>query len=746
MRSAFRLSAVLLLLCGGVGPLWADVDPAQTVLLQGKVFGPEDRPVAGARLSLNIDEWTDPIELGTTGADGGYRFAVPEQTLRRVVSSGFHLAKCQASLMAAAEGFGPGWVELPSIEGHRLGQMKHQYVHGFQLKDDCAIAGRVKDANGKPVHGAEIAVVAMFELDDPDWYKMKPAIEANDPKFMTRDQTNVNNWSTTLYQTAWRAITPATTDADGRFRLAGVGADRAVRLRVTGPGVKSHTVSVLTRDDAEKFAAAVRAEYLGLELYGPAPTIEVAPARTIAGVVRDADSGEPIAGIDVIVAHTYGRAKTDRHGRYRLERQDGGWARFAYVDATDSERHLTVVRPLTDAASVGEVVLDFDVPRGVAIEGRVLEAESGLPILSAPSSSCHVRWPGPLQAGYVYYFPLATNAALRGTPTGLYYEALPRDKINYSLSTKIDPEGRFRMAVPPGPGVILVESRPGTPGDSIGYRPRQESEGLHELFPYAVLASRTPGDGAPEGDGQSFPGFTGPISLRRGDHLKYHAYQVIDPPADAERLDLTLNVRREPTLRVRFVNPEGNPLRDVKVIGLSPPKWRTMVLVDDREAEVVGLSPNEPRELLAATGDGKYVVRTEVRAEDAQPRLVQLEPAASVSGRLVDDASGRPLARYEASIRHEVQPVEWVYPLVPSIEPVKTDGDGRFQLGGLLPGQAASLAFLAPEDPKKGWSDRGSYKPESLQQLLFGVGEVLDVGDIRVSPGAEAETAIAPGQ
>src|SRR5437588_12411856 len=45
-------------------------EPTRIILLHGKVFGPENRPVSGARLCLSRDEWTAPVELGTSDADG----------------------------------------------------------------------------------------------------------------------------------------------------------------------------------------------------------------------------------------------------------------------------------------------------------------------------------------------------------------------------------------------------------------------------------------------------------------------------------------------------------------------------------------------------------------------------------------------------------------------------------------------------------------------------------------------------
>ena len=64
-------------------------DSKRTIVLRGKVSGPGDRPIAGARLYLSVDEWTDPIELGTSDANGAYHLVVPEKTLRRTVSPEF---------------------------------------------------------------------------------------------------------------------------------------------------------------------------------------------------------------------------------------------------------------------------------------------------------------------------------------------------------------------------------------------------------------------------------------------------------------------------------------------------------------------------------------------------------------------------------------------------------------------------------------------------------------------------------
>src|SRR5437868_14922917 len=112
-------------------------------------------------------------------------------------------------------------------------------------------------------------------------------------------------------------------------------------MGVTGPGIRDAPIRVLTRDDVYHFPQAIRAKYpptpvpdgyvypprqnapagpAGVLLFGATPTIEVNPARTVAGVVRDAGTGEPIAGVRIQLAGFYGQAQTDARGRYRMLR------------------------------------------------------------------------------------------------------------------------------------------------------------------------------------------------------------------------------------------------------------------------------------------------------------------------------------------------------------------------------------------------------------------------------------------
>jgi hypothetical protein len=608
-----------------------ETESKQTFVFHGKVLGPGDRPIAGARLYLSGHDQADPIELGTSDVNGYYRQAVPARALREG-RTGFlwwefeepNLAfGGQVSLIAAADGLGPSWwKDLPVVKASGMGDMKREYAHDFRLVADFPVAGRIVDEGGKPVAGAVIVVDAIFDLADPTWFKMHPAIKAGDLNLMDRRESDPNEWYTPLRPAAWRMIPSATTDREGRFKIAGIGRDRAIRLNVTGPGIGSTNVSVLTRDDVAEFTRKLRDKYPGVLLFGPSLTIPVHPARTVAGVVRDATTGKPISGVSMRTGSSY--AVTDSLGRYRVLRAEADPSISVSAEFYPSdERYLGIVRRFSHAKGLGEITADFNIPRGVAVTGRVLETGTNRAIVSAPSAG----WQGTLQTGYVYYFPLPTNTALRGTPTGLYFEGAQypgRIQSTCLLSAEIGADGRFRMAVPPGPGVILVRSSPGVPSEFALTGSHKESEGLHQLFPYTELTARAKDDGAPKGGTQSLPGLTGPIPL-----ATYHAYRAIDPPADATKLDVTLTVPRAPSRLLRFVGPDGRAMTGVRVHGLVAHAPGLEVVLDGSEVEILALTPGKPREVVAVSNDGKYTARTFVSADDPNPRTIRLDRSAA---------------------------------------------------------------------------------------------------------------------
>jgi hypothetical protein len=161
------------------------------------------------------------------------------------------------------------------------------------------------------------------------------------------------------------------------------------------------------------------------------------------------------------------------------------------------------------------------------------------------------------------------------------------------------------------------------------------------------------------------------------------------------------------------------------------------VVFDGSEVEVLALEPSKPRIVTVVSTDGKFTSKTVVDADDPQPMTIQLEPAASVSGRLLEDTTGLPLAGYT--------PMITAHPFFTGL--LKTDTDGRFVIHHLLPTFGTSISFQEPHLPSMGVGyTMKVYRPAALQDLVLSKDEARDLGDIRIQPPAAAKAAPAPAK
>src|SRR5262249_9419102 len=100
-----------------------------------------------------------------------------------------------------------------------------------------------------------------------------------------------------------------TTDADGRFRLTGIGRERLVDLHFEAPSAPLAPVLVITRPGDPSVAPR------GIPTQPAEFRVLAKPARTVTGTVRAKGTGKPLAGIRI------GRAVTEANGRYELPNQ-----------------------------------------------------------------------------------------------------------------------------------------------------------------------------------------------------------------------------------------------------------------------------------------------------------------------------------------------------------------------------------------------------------------------------------------
>src|SRR5262249_29961642 len=174
-------------------------------------------------------------------------------------------------VVAVAEGYGFAWAR---VRPDKPGELTLRLV-----RDDLPIQGRVIDLQGKPVAGATVRIEPeLFVPARGDLAAWLAALEANKP-----DADLIG-----LHSPAFATLfPPVQTGADGRFRIKGIGRERVVCLRVEGPTIATRQVRAMTRPPATTRSAPPGAPF----------TLLAVPTRPVVGLVRDKDTGKPLAGV-----------------------------------------------------------------------------------------------------------------------------------------------------------------------------------------------------------------------------------------------------------------------------------------------------------------------------------------------------------------------------------------------------------------------------------------------------------------
>jgi protocatechuate 3,4-dioxygenase beta subunit len=643
-------------------------ESAGNVKYRGRVLGPGGKPVAGAKLyeTPQMGYLHEPYftpERTTSGPDGRFEFTVP-----RTRDHDYGMV-----VVAAAAHFGPGWVYVRS-------DAKRDDLTLQLVKDDVPITGQIVDLEGKPIAGVTIRVQQINAAAGED---IGPWFDAVRAKKWPERSPSLRLQQQYLPRYTISLSPTVTTDADGRFRLIGIGRDRLVTARLDGPTVVSQHLHILTRA-GERIEVPERE---GRPEYGEPGTVTTyygadfkhaaAPCRPITGVVRDTDTNEPLAGVTVR-SHTQRigpssfrtlypivRTTTDAQGRYRLTGMPRGEGYTVAVIPARDQPHVFTSTQVPDGPGLDPVTLDVGLRRGVWIEGKITDKVTGKPV-----------------KGSVEYFSMYSNPNLSDYPG--YVGGFLGD---LAVGTKDD--GTYRVAGLPGPGLVAVY--------------------CHEDY-YLRADQRDDEFGTKEKALETAPHH---ISFTSN----YWALARIEPAkgAGSLRRDVTLDPGWSFTGTV--LGPDGKPLAGARSFDLTGHRW-------DREgmktAEFTAwFDPRRPRDILFRFPEKGLVGVAKPPKENGGSVAVRMGPAAAVTGRLAD-ADGKPRAGVE--LRVLFLPKGWGSWSDYSPEPVKTDRDGRFRVEGLLPGYEFGLSDGTGELP---FGDR--LRP----------GETTDLGAVTTKPPAK---------
>jgi RNA polymerase sigma factor (sigma-70 family) len=543
----------------------------------GRVIGPDGQPVAGARLyvkggSRRGEEFRrlEPSPVDTTGPDGRFRFTIPK------AKSVFGAPDTIVTALAA--NYGAGWVRVPT--GGKTDDLTLQLV-----KDDVPISGQIVDLEGKPVAGATLRVIEIRAAPGEDLGPWLAAARENGRS--PREGLDARLESQYLPRSTTALSSRVTTDAAGRLRLTGIGRNRLVRAQLDGPAIASQRLCILTRPgkaiEVTQTKPRPAMSYPGTvtTYHGADFRLVTAPTKPVVGVVRDKDTKKPLAGV-TIQSYWWGdrrvyppdivRTTTDEQGRYRLMGMSKGEGNQVRLLPRDDQPYLAVHEAVPNTDGLDPVTVDFEVKRGVWIEGKLTDKVTGQPV-----------------QGEMGYFALQSNPNLRDYPGFEHCQVAAKE------------DGSYRVVGLPGPGLVAVRCQK---DHYLWATEREDEYGTRERY----LATAPFGIFFPTAD---------------------VAFARIDPAAGTQAVKRDVTLDPGWTFTFTVLGPDGKPLPGAR-------SFNTNCEMKGAEFTVRGCDPRGPREVLFQHPERGLFGVAQLPKEKGGSVVVRMTPGVTLTGRLVD--------------------------------------------------------------------------------------------------------------
>jgi hypothetical protein len=420
------------------------------------------------------------------------------------------------------------------------------------------------------------------------------------------------------------------------------------------------------------------------------------------GTVTYADTGEPAPFARLTIwasqQEQYGSmisvaGQADGKGHYRISPRPG--VRFG-VNAypPDGTPYLARQTP-SDQRIRWEPddhvrAVDVTLPRGVLVKGKIVEVGTGKPIAGAA----------------IQYRPESANNPNTADDILTGWQAIQL----------ADNQGRFAIAVLPGPGHLLVHGQ-------VGNYVFQETTDRQ-------LSSGKPG----------------------GQRYYAHAFEKLDLETGIESFDLTIELEPGATVTGEIVDADGLPADNVTVLhelNISPTSayWRghTRPTLGGR-FEIGGLAAGEEYPVHILDAGRKLGATAIFRADESNPRVV-LQPCGSAKMRLVNQL-GNPVPNLQTVDAFFVmRPGAYEFDSdamrsgktaadadfisnvdrfnYPDVITTRSDDEGRIHLPVLIPG--ATYRITAKRDGES----------KAIKDFVAMAGETIDLGDLVVDAADE---------
>jgi RNA polymerase sigma factor (sigma-70 family) len=673
----------------GAAPQAAPAQPAAKpaeapTTVRGRALGTDGKPLAGAKLLVVAERKT--TEAGTTGPDGRFEVARPKRL---------------EYLVVVLDGGGMDFVSFDSRDAD--GRDPAEEVE-LRAVPDHPITGRVINTEGKPVVGARLTLhwVNVYRNDSLDEFltswKMRPYVPAV--------PAGVKHASGDL-----GGLAAATTTADGRFTVRGVGAERLVTFTVSGPGIATRTLWVVNRKgfDPEPYNEATRntgreVRYVGYDqvLHGPEVSFVVEREKLVRGRVTDVDTREPRPGTVVslwrdgnaVLADPL-RATTDADGRYEI--RGAKKAKTSYpleVKSDPAAGYLAASAQADDTPGYEPVTLDVRVRKGVVITGRVVEKGTGRPVPGVVSTAVLAGNP------FVKDFPEFAPATLEMAHT--------------------DADGTFRVVTVPGPVILLaspdIRWAPGGGRAGQRYKP---------AVPDPVYPKYFSKDRGATAQYSALGGTTAPLY---GNFCK-----VLDSKPGTATVEADVIFEPASVLKVKVQDADGKPLAGAWAtqVHSNPQAWNGAEECKTDEYVVYGVEPDRPRRMVFFEPKRKLVGTTTLKGDEKAP-AVRLGPTGAVKGRLTNP-DGKPAAGVVVHIDNQELTSASIHEWMNKTKQTVTDANGAFVLDGVVPGAEFHLSWHCDQKGEQPQKVQVTDKPVQVAP-----GKTTDLGNLKL-------TAPAPG-
>jgi protocatechuate 3,4-dioxygenase beta subunit len=653
---------------------------AEKLIVTGKVVDADGKPVPGAKLYVPYFKKEPPVTeedigtrlVGETAADGTYKVEIEKTEITRY-------------LVVGAEKSAIGWANLENASG------KHEA--NVKLVNDEPVEGKVIDTEGKPVVGAKVAVMSVL---------VPP--EGKVDGFLNGWK---NEWNDALRHLNDRMYLPleslhgaAKTDKDGKFGLKGIGAERIAVVEVTAGGYAKSSIYVITRSglDAgpvnkaahDKIPPELRIPGQPPLLSGPRMEVVLQGTKVIEGIVTDAATGKPMAGVVISSGSGYNdqiMATSDKDGKYRLVGLVKNREYLLHAQLRDDKKspYLMWGARIKDTEGLTPIVHQIEMTKGVVVTGRLIDRQTGKAV-----------------KGGVRFAPLPDNKYFGTNPA---YNSYSTQRYSHQVEG-----GKFRVVTIPGTSVLMAQA---DGGERLGGKP---------VNPYksAVPDPDHPNYFAKDAAGSYRFNAAGPslefLNIQQ-------ACKVVDLKPDAGEVEIDLYLERGKTATLKVVDTDGKPLIGATVAGLTA-SWPATFTLPKDTATVYALDPARPRILYLLHAEKKLGGWVRVRGDEKEAVTAKLLPLGAVMGKIVD-SDGRPITGVSVSLQFPDGPGGELYREVRSAQPpVVTDEDGAFRIDGIVPSVKFTLSLVRGREYFLG-------EPRIGQKQMFPA-QTLDLGSLTV--------------